>query len=293
VSTLHDRALTWLDLAIANLRVNSPEDFDAAVHAKRCVEAYTGCPSGEGEVLNLVAGSSSLVDGEGLNPKEVMPSETEPVLMGGDRQASPEFVNAAAAPRKDVEGCELQPARDGWEGERDEECKRQQVRVHAPEVPLSSSHDHHSERQAGVESGQPPLSTLEPGREKCLHVNLHFGSGGFYVICSACQCFWVAKGDGNDTDIDYTRTGDGERGDAATLRRERDEARAQVGISERECDLKALLITSLEAEVKAKLATCYDAIRCYLSVNDRDCPHSEEWLRELVAARDRLRALHK
>ena len=39
----------------------------------------------------------------------------------------------------------------------------------------------------------------------CEHGELHFGSGGFYIICAKCRVFWVAKGDGPDVDLDHAR----------------------------------------------------------------------------------------
>lgn len=40
----------------------------------------------------------------------------------------------------------------------------------------------------------------------CEHRALHFGSGGFYVMCSECGARWVAVEPAADTDIDYGRS---------------------------------------------------------------------------------------
>ena len=42
---------------------------------------------------------------------------------------------------------------------------------------------------------------------QCSHTTLHFGSGGYYIFCSAPTCgkAWVAIKMGNDGDLDPER----------------------------------------------------------------------------------------
>ena len=54
---------------------------------------------------------------------------------------------------------------------------------------------------------QKEKTVTTPKSSECDHPSLMFGSGGFYVICEACDGFWVAnKNNGMDNDIDHSRT---------------------------------------------------------------------------------------
>jgi hypothetical protein len=47
---------------------------------------------------------------------------------------------------------------------------------------------------------------FEEHQRGCPHEKLHFGSGGYYIICSECDMRWVAiKTTASDSDLDHGR----------------------------------------------------------------------------------------
>jgi hypothetical protein len=253
---IHERTLIWLDIAIADLREHSPEDLPAAEHALACVQ---GCAAWEKESAEMdkIAKACHLAAG-----------------IPAPRTAAERLAEDAAGTREPRCGyCgkdTVHPFRDGWHCTLCGRVTPYDVEHTPPGCPSGEG--------ASEEPLTPvDLAALRDEPDECFGCGAPLVKAG-HDLCDVCEDHKrieaapaIRTGSGGKPEPAGASPGGGGRGSmpervawavtaaegVATLRRERDEARAAhaAAISERDFFEQHLNVT------RTKLATAHAAMR--------------------------------